>query len=118
MSMCLWFMQGGPTRSEQWGTTLGRAAGILDFEVCVPGVGQGIPMRSSESPQVGLFTCPLFKQERAATGRVKLASCFKENLRIWQKFPRQGWVSLCWVPRWVLCTVPWNTGSGLATEQL
>lgn len=74
MSMCLWFMQGGPTHGEQWGTTLGRAAGILDFEVCVPGVGQGIPMRSSESPQVGLFTCPLFKQERAAMWQSK--ACF------------------------------------------
>ena len=44
------------------------------FNVYVPGVGQGIPRRLSEPLQVGLFTCPLFTQERAAMWQSK--ACF------------------------------------------
>ena len=44
------------------------------FNVYVSGVGQGIPMRLSEPLQVGLFTCPLFTQERAAMWQSK--ACF------------------------------------------
>lgn len=95
--MYLWFMQGGPT-SEQWGTTLlGRAAGILDVEVCVPGVSEGIPMRSSESPS-GLIHLS-FIQIRKSNLMSKSLPTSKENLRIWQ-----GWVFLQFLLG--ACTVP------------
>lgn len=66
-------------------TLLGRTAGILDVEVCVcqGGVGQGIPMRS-QSPQWAYSLVLYSNKKEQPHGRVKLASYFKENLRIWQ----------------------------------
>ena len=75
-----------------------------------PGLGRGFP-GGYQSPFKWAYSLALYSHKKEQPcGRVKLASRFKGNLRIWQKLPRQGRVSLRWVPLWELCMERRNQG--------
>lgn len=71
------------------------------------------PHEVIRAPSSGLLHSLVYSNKKEQPhARAKLASCFKENLRSWQRFPRQGLGQPPSGSPCVLCMLSWSTGLG------